>query len=115
MSNNKTLSLPQTAGRPSGSQHQTAGKTENIVAPALVVATPEQVAAFLKANGLMVIAAPAEGGTSVPAIVQDTTLNNPVESHRPDLSRLPPPGERSSAPVQLPARTWGQPHYLSAR
>lgn len=115
MSNNKTLSLPKTAGRPSGSQHQTAGKTENI-APALVaVATPEQVAEFLKANGLMVVAAPAEGGTSIPAIVQDTTLNNPVESHRPDLSRLPPPGERASAPVQLPARTWGQPQYLSAR
>lgn len=124
MSNNKTLSLPKsvpsnapTAGRPSGSQQETQASVQNnlVTTPLVAVATPEQVAEFLKANGLMVVAAPAEGGTSIPAIVQDTTINNPVESHRPDLSRLPPPGERASAPVQLPARTWGQPRDLSSR
>lgn len=122
MSNNKTLHLPgvrrddvPTAGRPVGVPTNPSGSPPpDFGLPPVGVASAEQVAAFLKANGLMVVAAPAEGGSVVPAIVQDTTLNNPVESVRPDLSRLPPPGERASAPVQLPARVWGQPRYLSA-
>lgn len=71
------------------------------------VLTLEQVQEFLKANGLTVsqIANPA------PQAV-DTTIDLPVESRRPDLSKLPPPGERSCVPIQLPARVWGQPRYL---
>jgi hypothetical protein len=70
----------------------------------------EAIAEYLKSKGFVVTKQlPNERG-----VVADTTENVPTAPSNPfDLSKIPPPGERGSAPVQVPTKVWGNPRFAN--
>ena len=95
MSNRPTLSLRQPPPADS---------------PKVELVTPEQVAEFLKAHGLVVM--PAVPAPAQPATAIDWKYDAPVVVEHNDYSNLPPAGDRASAPITLPPKTWGNPNLL---
>ena len=80
-------------------------------------ATPEQIAAFLKKHGLVVMPTPGtpvpNPGTSGASPAFDWKYDAPIVVEHKDYSHLPPPGARSSTPISPPAKKWGNPALLA--